>query len=671
MTTLITKKFGNHVAQQLIESITEPSNTVYYVTASKHVEYEGGDDVVPAPVDSYQETNIALHQETIFGKKVTSSDVMRMVPRYDWTSNTVYARYDHTDGDLFTKQFYTVVDAGSYYYVYKVLDNAGNTASTVQPSNTSESACNFVTTLDGYRWKLLYKMDEATFEKFATTDYMPVVTSANVSGNSISGSIDAVTVTTPGSNYVSVLTGQFTSEDLRELIPTVSGNNLTYRLNSNAASNSNFYDGSSLYISAGTGYGQIGKIVGYNASTRVILLEDQFSTPPSTDSEYIISPTVVIDGDGTGASGYASISSNSTVTGYVDKIEIVSGGSGYTYATGTVVGNTGGVSNNAVLNVVIPPPGGHGTNAPSELGSSQLGISIAFNTNESGYITTFNDYRQISLIKDPLFESVTLTLDGDLGTYIAGENIYQVSFKNLTGTVTTSTSCTSITGALTDFNNSLVTGDNVVIFDTTNSLQCLRTVTGVVNSTSFSVNAAPSFTASFATLAHATILATGVKTGNTTPYLTMSNTEPKFVTGKKIIGSSSGAWANVSAIYVQEKPYNNWNTFDNRTRISYTSSTDQATPDAQMYQFDMSVANAYFHSANSTYVFLTSEKGPINADPSLPLQQEGSSAQYVLGSVKYKPDLIKGSGDTLYIENKDPISRSNSQSETIKLVLQF
>jgi hypothetical protein len=40
-------------------------------------------------------------------------------------------------------------------------------------------------------------------------------------------------------------------------------------------------------------------------------------------------------------------------------------------------------------------------------------------------------------------------------------------------------------------------------------------------------------------------------------------------------------------------------------------------------------------------------------------------------SYKYEGDFIRGSGDVIYIENIEPISRSNTQSETIKLIVEF
>lgn len=671
MSNLLTNKFKEHLSAQLVESVTEPANNVYYLLASKHTEYSGGDSTIPVPYDSFSEVEQNVYEEGIFAKKITSSDISSVVKKYVWTANTIYSAYDHEDTELFDKQFYVAVDGGSTYYVYKCLDNNLGANSTVQPSDTSESACNFITTSDGYTWKLMYTMPETTFEKFATDDYMPVITSANVSGNTVSGAIDVIKIVTTGSSYLSSFTGQFQVDDLRESIPTVAGNTTTYRLGTSASSNTNFYLNSSIYIDSGTGAGQLKSIISYNAATRVAVVNSAFTIAPSSDSTYIIAPGVTITGDGTGAAAYASVSSNSTVNNFISKINMVSRGSGYTFASAEVTGNTGGVSNNAVLKVIIPPIGGHGKDSLNELGVQGLGVSVSYNTNESGFVTIENDYRKLVILKDPLIDNVTLTIDSEVGTFTVGEQINQISYKTLAGTAAGNTTTTTITGTGTYFDSAFAAGDSIYITDTITGTSCLRVVDSVTNSTSIILNDELPFTTSFATISHASILATGIKTGNTSPYLTMSNTEPKFVPNKLIIGSSSGAVANVVGIDVNEKSYNNWSTLDNRTRIAFTAASGIIPEDSKVYQVSESISNAYFHSANSTYVFLTSERGPINADPAEVLFQSNGASYYTLGSVKYTPDIVKGSGQVLYIENNSPISRAASQSETIRLIIKF
>jgi hypothetical protein len=183
------------------------------------------------------------------------------------------------------------------------------------------------------------------------------------------------------------------------------------------------------------------------------------------------------------------------------------------------------------------------------------------------------------------------------------------------------------------------------------------------------LSSTPDFNSSLATHAFATITSTGIKTGNSDPYVQLGNVEPKFITGKSVIGSSSGAWANVSAITVQEKSYNNWNTFDNRVRIGYSSNTGVFANDALIYYTSPSVSNGYFHSANSTYLFVTSDKGNLGGDAGETITD--GSIEYVLTGAKYVQDIVKGSGDILYVENNDPITRANTQSETIRLILKI
>lgn len=673
MTTLVTQKFKAHSGRQFIESITESSNNVYYLVAAKHTPYANGDTLVGSN-DSYQESQLDIFSEAIFGKKITSSDVSLMIPKYTWTANTVYTPYDHTDGNIFSKQFYVVVDGGSTYYVYKCLDNNSNTASNSQPTDTSESACNFVTTSDGYMWKLMYKMDESTFEKFSTSDYMPVVTSANVAGNTVAGAIDVIKVTYPGSNYISAFNGQFNIDDLRASIPTVSGNSTTYRLASNASSSQGFYVGSALYISSGTGAGQIKKITSYNSTFRVAVIDTEFAIAPSSDSTYTIAPYVTINGDGNEAEGYAVVASNASVNNYISKINLVYRGNNYTFAQASITGNTGGVSNSAVLKVIIPPYGGHGFDSADELGSSRVGISVAFNTSESGFITLENDYRKIAVLKDPKFNRVSLTLDTENGTFINGETIYQVDYKNLIGVVTSNTSCTVITGTSTTFNKSLKVNDHILITDISTGASSLRTITGITNATSLNVNQATNFESSFASISYVDINTSGKKIGNSSPYIDMSNVEPKFVTGKLVVGETSGATANVTGISVNEKNYNNWLTFDGRTRLSYSSNTGTMVEDEFVFVQSLSTANARFHSSNNTYVFVTEEKGNLLSafeDGGITLIGSNSSSSFTLSGIRYEPDVIKGAGRVLFVENNNAISRSAGQSETVRLIINY
>ncbi len=110
---------------------------------------------------------------------------------------------------------------------------------------------------------------------------------------------------------------------------------------------------------------------------------------------YTSTPTVTITGDGTGATATATVSGNE-----VTAINITAKGSGYTFAN---IAITGGGGSNAAANATLAPGLGHGVDPISELGA----FFVAINTQLTGAggagsdLTVGNDFRQISLIKDP------------------------------------------------------------------------------------------------------------------------------------------------------------------------------------------------------------------------------------------------------------------------------
>jgi len=110
-------------------------------------------------------------------------------------------------------------------------------------------------------------------------------------------------------------------------------------------------------------------------------------------SGYTSTPTVTITGDGSSATATASIAG-----GEVKRIQMSAFGSGYTRA---VVSITGGGGSGATARAVIPPIGGIGADATKTLKST----AIMFNTKPSGTENdTFqvgNDFRQVSIIKNP------------------------------------------------------------------------------------------------------------------------------------------------------------------------------------------------------------------------------------------------------------------------------
>lgn len=103
--------------------------------------------------------------------------------------------------------------------------------------------------------------------------------------------------------------------------------------------------------------------------------------------------SVVITGDGTGASATAAVSNGS-----IQDIIVTSPGTNYTFANVSISSASG---SNAVVETHASPIGGHGFDPISELGCNHVMITTEFNADEAGAIPTDLDYHQLGIIVNP------------------------------------------------------------------------------------------------------------------------------------------------------------------------------------------------------------------------------------------------------------------------------
>ena len=378
MPAIITNKFRIHNQEQFVESFTESSPNVYYLgigrpqgfaTATRpdgRTDNEGTDAAPLTPVDSIGD-EFYNFDDMLAAKKVTSSDISIAIPRRNWATGTVYDYYRHDYGNrvtggtstqtansgatsLFDATYYVM---SSTFNVYKVLDNNGDAASTVEPTGTSSS---ILTTGDGYKWKYMYTLSATQQANFLSTDFMAVATNSTVSSAAVDGAVNIVKIKTAGSG----------------------GANGTH-----------------------TG--------------------------------------VPIRGDG--SSGVATV----TVSGgAVTAVTVTTPGTGYTFAyiTNADIVTAGATSlTGSELDVIIEPKGGHGFNAVTELGGFFVMMNTNFEageTSNTGDFTTANDFRRVSLMRDPdsggsaasattLRGTKAVLVTSPSGTFTADEEINQAT----------------------------------------------------------------------------------------------------------------------------------------------------------------------------------------------------------------------------------------------------
>lgn len=119
------------------------------------------------------------------------------------------------------------------------------------------------------------------------------------------------------------------------------------------------------------------------------------------------SASVIISGDGTGATATATL-----VSGKVININITNYGSNYTYATASVMGN--GV--NCTARVILSPLGGHGKNSILELNARTLMFFTSISNEKNQGITVNNDSRQLGIIKSLSRFNSDLSFRNDIGS---------------------------------------------------------------------------------------------------------------------------------------------------------------------------------------------------------------------------------------------------------------
>jgi hypothetical protein len=624
-TNLTTTNFKVKAAKEFISS----EDNSLYLAVGKNEIFAGS--AIPTPVDDYFETNIDPYRTMLFGKKVRSSDMSLMIPRYDYQYGTTYAKYNDADPLLFQKQFYTIVNAVSYYHVFKCLDNAFDTPSVIQPNFADiGSYDDLYKTSDGYVWKYMFTVDSTTVQKYATLDWFPYVANNTVIENAIDGSIDVVEITSFGSGYRNYSNGTFSSSDVQ-----LDGNNVLYRISNTASTTTDFYKGCIVYItsdSLGNSAGQYKKITGYtvNATTKFIQIDSPFTNIPVNGATYQIYPEVNIIGNGfetTNAVAWAIINSTANTLDYV---QILNRGQGYRYSTAVVNAHSSvNVTSNAEVRPIYTPYGGHGSHPEFELGATSVCLSANLANTESNTIFANTNYQRMIVINNPLFNDVYVYLSNQEGTFLPSENV--VVWKNEVEINIES----GIFQAVLYTNNDIQIANTGVFPNTLGSLVLSNTTTGVINNISSNGN-----------------------------YIVLDKIQCCINVGDIVIGQTSNAYGYISQI-TRSGEDKGFNTFIQARRYDGYISSGIFSNAEIVYQTS---TNSYgiLASVNASTLFVVDQFNDIATSDSIIGNTSG--AEFIVTN-KYKPELDFSSGEILHVSNFDMVSRSQTRTETFKVII--
>lgn len=457
MPAIITNKFRLNNAEQFQESFSETAATVYYLGIGRaqefgtltrpdaRTDYEGTETAPTTPGDSVL-NEFKNFDDLLAAKKITSSDVSFVVPRRNWTTGTVYDIYRHDYEEFVT----------------------GSTSTRV----TSTSGA---TTL------------------FDSTFYV-LTTDRNVY-KCLDNNGGAASTVEPTGTSTSVIT---TGDDYKwKYIYTLS-----------ASQQANFLSTDFMGVSTNSTVSSAA-VDGALDIVKIKTAGSSYTVSGGATSGTITA--VPIRGDGTGG-----ICSVTITSGAITAVSVTTRGSGYTSgyirnADIIAATNAGGAGSGAELDVIIPPKGGHGFNAIEELGGFFVMLNTSLEGTEStnsGDFTAANDFRKITLIKDPQNASGSAasaaTLRGTYairinssptpGTFTADEEINQAS-TGAVGKVVEWDATNRIlyyvqtrhndAGADANGNVTAFSGTNVITGQTSSATGTPEATTSTVNNVSF------------------------------------------------------------------------------------------------------------------------------------------------------------------------------------------
>ena len=338
---LVTDNFRIYAAESFRNTLTATNKVYMFVGRAKTW---GSSDVPPTgePIDSFEYARTSYGDSVAF-KRVDISDTALVIPRVDWVDPT------KTTGGV-----------GRTYSMYK--PDYAPTKTTANGSSRLYDSNFYVMNSDFNVYKCLYNGQDPTYPRGRPSLVEPTGTSTTIIETSDSPGVYSYRwkylYTIDADNILKFVTSEF--------IPVLS-NSLVQ-----SAANAGSVD-TVVIENAGSGY---------NNGT--------FTNVP-------------IRGDYNINGGTQALCTVTVVSGSISSVTITQAGSGYSFASIDVSLITNiGSGQNAALDVVLPPNGGHGKDSVRELGAYRLMFASKLETT-SAFVDFPNDltYRRVGLVLNP------------------------------------------------------------------------------------------------------------------------------------------------------------------------------------------------------------------------------------------------------------------------------
>jgi hypothetical protein len=363
----------------------------------------------------------------------------------------------------------------------------------------------------------------------------------------------------------------------------------------------------------------------------------------------------------------------------VYRVDMLSRGANYSYISGNVVANAVATPTYpAIIRGIYAPFGGHGFNAAEELGATRVSFSVSFANTEANTIPATNQYQQIGILKNPQFQNTVINFSAMTGVFIGNETVVTYTTRLLQNAVSTTAGSANVTAANGNLTTQLSSGDPVILASADGTAYWYSTVNVVANDTFMTLNTVPTWGTSatklhFAVLGSGTGKVTSLPGGNT---VGLSNVSGTFTTGTLVIGTTTGA-RGVTNNVTRNGVIKGFSTFIPMSKFVSTSVSGSFQPNEYVYMganvaSATSIGSLHSVTANSgtLTMFLSNTIGSFSEDLSGAIRGSNSGAVATL-TTKYGSEIAFGSSKVLYLENIAPVTRSNSTTDTINVILEF
>jgi hypothetical protein len=197
----VSQSLGFRIAFSVYRDLVGNTSSVGYIMLGRNTPW-AANDTVPEIYDT-ENAKFDAYNNFLGGKKITGNDAFLVVPRVNWTPNVVWTQYDDASNTQFSSgnSMFVYTSNGN---VYKCLNNANGSYSTVEPVNNYSSDNGFIAPGDGYLWKYMYKVPSDS--KYLTDSWMPAPLSQTPAyfgdaNNIVVGAISRLEIANAGTGY--------------------------------------------------------------------------------------------------------------------------------------------------------------------------------------------------------------------------------------------------------------------------------------------------------------------------------------------------------------------------------------------------------------------------------------------------------------------------------------